>query len=151
MALAPAAAACAAVVTFSPPSTSITGCETPLGADRPQAPDLGQHFGQEGLAAEARIHGHHQDNVAEMQDMFDELQRARRIQHHAWLLSEISDLGQRPMQVDRGARLGLDEQVIRPRLGEGIKVALRLDDHEMHIERLRSATAGWPATRPARS
>ena len=42
-------------------------------------------------------------------------------QHHAWLLSEISDLGQRPMQVDRGARLGLDEQVIRPRLGEGIR------------------------------
>jgi hypothetical protein len=41
------------------------------------------------------------------------------------------------MQVDRRAGFGLDEQMIRPCLGEGIKIALRLDDHEMHIEGLR--------------
>ncbi len=111
--------------------------QTSLGADHAQAPDLGQHFREEGLAAESRIHGHHQDDIAEMEDIFDELRRARGIQHHPCPLSEISDLGERPMQMDRGAGLSLDQQVIRPRFGKDAEVALRLDHHEMHIERLR--------------
>ena len=55
------------------------------------------------------------------------------------------------MQVDRGAGLGLDEQVIRPRLGEHLEIALRLDDHEMHIEGLGSRPSdGLQHDRPDR-
>ena len=45
--------------------------------------------------------------------------------------------GQRPMEMDGRAGFGLDEQVIGARLGEGAKVALGLDDHEMHIDGFR--------------
>jgi len=71
-----------------------------------------------------------------MQDIFDELRRARRIDHHARLLVERADLAQHPMQMDRRAGLGLDEQMIRAGLGEGREIALRLDDHQMNVERL---------------
>ena len=73
-----------------------------------------------------------------MKHIFDELRRSRRIQHDACFLSEVSDPAQRPMQMHRGAGLGLNEQVIGSRSGERINVALRFDDHEMHIQRFRS-------------
>ena len=38
--------------------------------------------------------------------------------------------------MDRRGRLGLDEQMIGAGLGEVREIALRLDDHQMHIERL---------------
>ena len=110
--------------------------EAALRAHRAEAPDLGQHLGQEGLPAKSRIDRHHQDDVAEMQDIFDELRRARRIEHHARLLAERADLAEHPMQVDGGAGLGLDQQVIGAGLGEGGEIALRLDDHQMNVERL---------------
>ena len=136
IAVAPAAAACAAVVAFSPPSTSITGSRPRSAHIARNAPDLGQHLGQEGLAAEAGIDRHHQDDVAEMQDIFDQLRRARRIEHHARLLAERADLAQHPMQMDRRAGLGLDQQMIGAGLGEVGEIALRLDDHQMNVERL---------------
>ena len=47
-------------------------------ADLAQTTDLGQHLRQEFLAAEARIDGHDENDIAEMQDVFDQLDRARR-------------------------------------------------------------------------
>ena len=105
-------------------------------ADRPDAPDLRQHLGQEGLSAEPGIDRHDQDDIAEVQDIFDELRRARRVEHHARLLAELPDLAEHPMQMHRGAWLGLDQQMVGACLGEGRKIAFRLDDHQMHVERL---------------
>ena len=39
--------------------------------------------------------------------------------------------------MDRGGRLCLDEKVIGPCLGEGREIAIRLDDHQVHIERFQ--------------
>ena len=110
--------------------------EAALGAHLADAPDLGQHLGQEGLAAESGIDRHHQDDVAEMQDILDEFRRARRVDHNARLLAERADLAEHPVQVDGGAGLGLDQQVIGAGVGEGSEIALGLDDHEMDVERL---------------
>ncbi len=52
------------------------------------------------------------------------------------LLAERADLAERAMQVDRGAGLGLDQQVIGAGFGEGRDIALGLDDHQMDVERL---------------
>ena len=136
IAVAPAAAACAgrrrvlAAIDFD------HRMQAALGAHRAQAPDLRQHFGKEGLAAEAGIDGHDQNDVAQMQHIFDQLRRARRIEHHARLLAERADLRQHPMQMDRRAGLGLHQQMIGAGLGKSGEIALRLDDHQMNVEGL---------------
>ena len=48
--------------------------------------------------------------------------------------------GSRAVQVR--ARLDLHEEPIGTGLGEGVEVALRFDDHEMHVERQRGGVAG---------
>ena len=85
-----------------------------------------------------------------MQDILDELRRARRIDHHAGLLAERADLAEHPMQVDGGAGLRLDQQVIGAGLGEGREIALGLDDHQMDVERLCRRAANGLAARPGR-
>ena len=40
------------------------------------------------------------------------------------------------MQMDRRARLGLHQEMIGAGVGEGRKIALRLDDHQVDVERL---------------
>jgi hypothetical protein len=60
--------------------------EIMLGAQRAQAPDFGQHFGKKGLSTETGIHRHHQNDIAKMQDIFDEFGRARRIENDTSLL-----------------------------------------------------------------
>ncbi len=111
--------------------------QAPFRAHCTDASDLGQHLGQKGLPPESRINHHDQDNVTKMQDIFDKLRRARRVKHDANLLAEFANLGQHPMEMDRRTGFSLDEQMIGPRLGEGGKIALWLDDHQMHVERLR--------------
>jgi hypothetical protein len=115
--------------------------EAALRADGSDAPDLRQHFRQKGLPAESRIDGHHQNDVAEMENIVDKLRGARRVEHHARLLTELADLRQYAMEVDRGTGLGLDQQVVGAGLGEGGEIAIRLDDHQMHVERLCRRTA----------
>ena len=60
----------------------------------------------------------------------------RGIEHHARLLAERADLRQHPMQMDGRARLGLNQQMIGAGIGERGEIALRLDDHQMHVEGL---------------
>jgi hypothetical protein len=76
-----------------------------------------------------------------MEDIFDQLDRAGRIEHHARFLAEIVNLREDSVEMDRRGRLCLDEKVIGPCLGEGHEMAIRLDDHQVHIERfLRGAS-----------
>jgi hypothetical protein len=56
------------------------------------------------------------------------------------------------MQMDCRTGLGLDQQVVGAGVGEGGEMALRLDDHQMDVERrCRRGADGlkldWPATR----
>ena len=84
-----ASIACPALSHFCPPSTSMTGLSTARVAKLPQSADLGQHLRQEFLAAKAGIDGHDKNDIAEMEDVFDQLGRARRVEHHACLLAEV--------------------------------------------------------------
>jgi hypothetical protein len=118
--------------------------QTALGAHRLEAPNLGKHLGQEALAAEPRIYGHYQNDITETQDIFDEVGRACRVEYNAPLPSQVPDLGQHPVQVERRSRPGLDQQMVGAGLGEGGEVALRLDDHQMHVERLGRRSADGP-------
>jgi hypothetical protein len=55
------------------------------------------------------------------------------------------------MKMDCRARLGLHQQMIGAGVGEDVKVALRLDDHQMNVERLgRRAANGLQHNRPDR-
>src|SRR5689334_2668464 len=63
--------------------------EATLVADLAQAADLGQRLRQELLAAEARIDSPDEDDLAEMEDVFNQSRRARRAEHHARLLAEV--------------------------------------------------------------
>ena len=110
--------------------------QTALGAHRAQARDLRQHFGDEGLAAKSRIDGHDQNNVAQMQDILDKLRRGSRIEHHTRLLAERADLREHAMQMGRRAWLGLHQEMIGAGIRKGGKIALRLDDHQVNVERL---------------
>jgi len=71
-----------------------------------------------------------------MEDVFDQLGRARRIEHHACLPAEIVDLREDAVEMDRNGRLCPDKEVIGSGLGEVGEIASRLDDHQVHIERL---------------
>src|SRR5437870_343129 len=60
-----------------------------------QSTDLRQEF----LAAEAGIDRHDENDIAEMEDIFDQLSR---IERHARLLAEIVDLREDAVEMDRG-------------------------------------------------
>src|SRR5690606_20273013 len=55
--------------------------------------DLLLHGGDVGLAAEARVHGHHQDEVAQVDDVADGVDRGRRVEGHARLGAHALDGG----------------------------------------------------------
>ena len=69
-------------------------------------------------------------------NVFDQLDRARRIEHHSGLLTEVVDLRENTVEMDRRGRLRWNEEMIGAGLGKGYEIALRLDDHQVHIERL---------------
>ena len=136
MAFAPASMTCQA---FSPLRAAIDlddRVEPALVAQPPQRPDLGQHLRQELLSAKPGIDGHDQHDAAEFEHIFDLRQRRRRVQHHPGGLSEIADMRQGPVQMDRRARLAMDDQMVGAGAGEIVEVTLGLDDHQMDIDRL---------------
>ena len=71
--------------------------KTPRVAKLPQSPDFRQHVRQEILAAKAGIDGHDKNDIAEVEDLFDQLGRARRVEHHACLLTEVVDCERTPV------------------------------------------------------
>lgn len=125
--------------------------ETPRVAKLSQSADLRQHLWQEFLAAKSGIDGHYKDDIAEVEDVFDQLRRACRIKHHARLLAEVVDSRKDTVKMIRRAWLGLDEEMISTRFGEVGKIALRLDDHQVNIDRLvRAAPYRFDDYRPDR-
>ena len=105
-------------------------------AEPAQTADVGQRLRQKFLTAEACFDGHDENDVAETENVFDRLDRARRVEYGASFLAEVVDLREDLMECVRGGRLRVDENMIGAGLRKGDEMALRLDDHQMHIERL---------------
>jgi len=114
------------------------GVEAASVAQAPQLADLWQHLGQEGLAAKAGVDRHHQDDVAQVEDLFDERDRTGRVEDRPGLLAERADARQHAVQVNGRRRLALDEQVVGAGAGDVFQQALRLDDHQVNVEGLGS-------------
>src|SRR5262249_24823182 len=74
-------------------------------------------------------------------DIFDKLRGARRVEHHTRFLAQRADLGEHPMQMNRGGRFGLYQEMVGPGLGESLEITFRFDDHQMNVERLCRRTA----------
>jgi hypothetical protein len=114
---------------------------TALVAQPPEFGDFGQHLGQEFLPAKAGIDGHDQHYAAQMQHIFDLRQWRRGVEHDTRDFAEFANMRQGAVQMDRGARFAMDQQMIGAGLGEVVEVMLRLDDHQMDIDRLRGCPA----------
>ena len=68
--------------------------------------------------------------------MLNDAQRRRRVQHDTRLAPEVLNLVHAPMQVNRLGLLGVDRDDIRASLGKVRNALLRLDNHQMAIQRL---------------
>jgi hypothetical protein len=75
-----------------------------------------------------------------MKDVFDQLDRARWVEHYTGFLAEVVDARQDAMEMDGRGRFGMDEEVIGTGLGKIREVALRLGDHQVYVERPHRAT-----------
>jgi hypothetical protein len=76
-----------------------------------------------------------------MQDVFNQLDWTRRVKHHAGSLAEVADLREHTVQMDRRGRLRGDQQMIGSGLDKCTEIALRLNDHQVHIKRLLRAAS----------
>ena len=161
--LAPAAAAPPTVSGAMPPSTSMsTASARPRSAEHPG--DLGHlrlHRRQVRLAPEARVDGHHQHQLDQVEDVGDGRRRRGRDDGHGGGGAEVvADHPQRPVQV--GGRLGVHDQAPAAGLDESSGQDLRREDHQVGLERAptparaprrrrRGRTSGWGRTdRPSR-
>jgi hypothetical protein len=126
----------------TPPSTW-SAISRPVAIDHlPQRGDLGELAGDEGLAAEARIDRHDQDQVHQVHHMRQHVSTGRaRVQHHAGLLPQRPDGLEAAVQMRPG--LGMQADEVGAGLGEGGEVRIRRRDHQMDVE-------GHFAVRPQR-
>ena len=97
--------------------------------------DLRLHRREVALAAEARVDGHHEDDVDEVEDVGDGGDGRRRVDRHAGGGAELGDVAERAVQVR--ARLGVDDQPG----AAGFDVArghhVGGEDHQVGLERQR--------------
>ena len=100
------------------------------GAERAE---LRQHRRQEGLAAEAGVDGHHQDEVALVEDVLDRGGRRRGVERHAGLRAELADA--REAAVEVGAGLGVDGDDVGAGGDEGLEEGVGGRDHQVDVER----------------
>ena len=71
--------------------------------------------------AVAGIDCHDKNDIAEMEDVFHQLSRARQVEHHTCLLAEVADLREDTAEMDCRRRLGLDEEMIGSGLGKSAR------------------------------
>ena len=105
----------------------------------PDAADLGQHAGQELLAAETRVDGHHQHQLEVRQDLLEHRGGRRRVDRHSRPQAQPVDLLHRAVQVDRPFLV--DDQRVGPGLGKRLQVPVRLRDHQVNFQRDRTSRA----------
>ena len=98
---------------------------------RAQAPDLVDLAVDEGLPAEAGVHGHHANQIAEVQERRRRLDRRAGIEREAGLAARRADRLQRAVRVRPG--LEMRGQHIRAGLGIGVDIGIDRGDHQVHV------------------
>ena len=127
------------------------GIEVTHLAELAQSADFRQHLRKGFMAAESRVDGHDENDVAAMENVFDQLDRACRIEDHAGLLAEVANLRKDSVQMYRRGRLRMHEETVGARFGEVGEISLQRNDHEVHIERIsRAAPCRFDDRRPDR-
>ncbi len=97
-----------------------------------QPAHLVEAAGQELLAAEPRVDRHHQHVVELGQDLLERGQRRRGVDGHAGLDPAVLQVGHRPLEV--GQRLRVQADPRRPGVDECVEVAVRVLDHQVHVQ-----------------
>ncbi len=92
-----------------------------------------EHLGDEGLAAEARVHRHEEHLVDVGEHVTHVIDGRGRVEHHAGALARVLDLLHHAMKVHAGFRVDTDD--VGAGFREVVDVAIGLHDHEVHVER----------------
>src|SRR5919198_584574 len=95
--------------------------------------------GDEGLASEAWVHCHQQDEVEPVENVFDDRLRRGWIERDARLPAHCSDRLQRAVEVRTGLRMHRDD--VGTGIGEGLEIRIRGRDHQVTIEYLLRGAA----------
>ena len=103
------------------------------GLQHPRLLDLAR---DELLSAESGVDTHQQHQVDVLKHVLNRGQRRGRVEHDTSLAAEVLDLVHASMQVGGRALLGVDRDDIRASLGKVRNALLRLDNHQMAIQRL---------------
>ena len=88
----------------------------------------------EALAAETGIDAHDQDQIDQIHQIVDRIDRRAGIEHHAGLLAQLADMLKRAMDMRPG--FGMHGDAVGAGLGEGLQIGIDRRDHQMHVERL---------------
>ncbi len=91
------------------------------------------------LPAEARVHGHDEHELDEVEHVGDGTDGCRRVQRHARGGTQVAHTAQRAMEV-RG-RLGVDDEQAAPCLHPALEHPVRVLHHEVSLERHRRVRA----------
>jgi hypothetical protein len=106
-----------AVSGLMPPSTSSITSRPHAAMRSARGLDFFQLTGKKSLAAEAGIDSHDQDQVDQVEERIDDLDRRAGIEHVARLLSQRADQLQRAVRM--GAGLGMDADDVRAGVRKG--------------------------------
>ena len=97
--------------------------------------DLGHHIGHKLLTAEARLHGHDQDQLHPVDEGQDGAGRGFGLDHHTGLFALGVDLVDGGENILLGVRLHMTGDDVRASVAELLYIADRAIDHQMDIQR----------------
>ena len=89
--------------------------------------NFGEHFGDESLSAETRVHGHDQELIDLREIRFDVADRSGRIQRQANFHTQGADLPKKLL--DPVAQFDVDDHSIRASFGERLQEDFRPGAH----------------------
>ncbi|CRF28842.1 Uncharacterised protein [Mycobacterium tuberculosis] len=108
--------------------------ESPVIQHFPKPGNLRQHAGDEILSSKTWIDRHQKDQIElVVHYLLQDAKRSSRIQHDTGLYPVLLNQMQRPVKMNASLRMYRDQ--VRTCLGERRNVAVRLFNHQMHVER----------------
>ena len=141
IASAPASTASAALSPFCPPSTSIHGSSPFDAQSRRSSRIFGSISGRNFCPPNPGLTVITRTTSQRCSTCSTNAIGLAGIEHRAGLLAQFPNAREHAMEVDRRRRLGLNKKVIGAGFGKRLKIAFGLDDHQVHIERLRGRAA----------
>src|SRR5262249_14595052 len=100
---------------------------------QPRSPNLVDRIGNELLPTESRVHRHDQHEIDLWQYLADVVERRGRVERHPGTTAELADSVELPVKVRRDLRV--NRHAACAGAGEIVEILLRLDDHEVDVER----------------